>query len=129
MVYTRETHPGENIRSHVKLDEKLEHARLFKQIENVKLRLLVDSLDGRIHRMYGMLPNMVYIISKEGRIIYKASWTDSRRLTASSATCSAGRRKGFTPLDSVAVVEKYHFIMDRNKEEQRESTRGRARER
>jgi len=117
MVYTRETHPGENIRSHLKASEKLEHARLFKELENVKLRILVDSLDGRIHRRYGILPNMVYIISKEGRIVYKASWTDTAEIDSALGNLLIWEREGFTPLDSVAVVEKYHFIMDRNKEE------------
>ena len=117
MVYTRETHPGENVRSHSKFNEKLDHARLFKQLEGVRLRLLVDSLDGRIHRKYGMLPNMVYILNKEGRIAYKASWTDSAEIDSVLDNLLLWEREGFTPLDSVAVVEKYHFIMDRNKEE------------
>jgi peroxiredoxin len=119
MVYTRETHPGENIRAHKSYDEKVKHARLFKEAEKVKLRLLVDSLTGKIHKKYGMLPNMVYIINKEGRIVYKASWTDAREVEGVLENLLLWEREGFTPLDSVAVVEKYHFIYDRDLEEHR----------
>ena len=119
MVYTRETHPGENVRSHKKLEDKIEHARLFKELEKVQLRLLVDSLDGKIHKKYGMLPNMIYIINKEGRIVYKASWTDSNEIESVLENLLLWDKEGFTPMDSVAVVEKYHFIYDRDVEEHR----------
>ncbi len=117
MVYTRETHPGENIKSHRKFEEKIEHARLFKELEKVQLRLLVDSLDGKIHRKYGMLPNMVYIVNKESRIVYKASWTDAKEIESVLENLLLWEKEGFTPMDSVAVVEKYHFIYDRDVEE------------
>jgi len=119
MVYTRETHPGENIRNHKKFEEKVEHAKLFKEIEKVKLRLLIDSLDGKIHRKYGILPNMVYIINKEGSIVYKASWTDAKEVERVLENLLLWEKEGFTPMDSVAVVEKYHFIYDREVEEHR----------
>jgi peroxiredoxin len=119
MVYTRETHPGENIKSHKKFEEKVEHAKLFKELERLQLRLLVDSLEGKIHRKYGMLPNMVYVINKEGRIVYKASWTDSKEIESVLENLLLWEKEGFTPMDSVAVVEKYHFIYDRNVEEHR----------
>ncbi len=42
--------------------------------------MLVDTLDGEVHRAYGALPNMSWIISRTGRILYKADWTDSRTI-------------------------------------------------
>jgi peroxiredoxin len=114
MVYTRETHPGENIRRHTKFEEKMEHAKTFKELEKVKLRLIVDSLDGKIHKKYGLLPNMVYVINKEGSIVYKASWTDAAEIKSVLENLLLWEKEGFTPMDSVAVVEKYHFIYDRD---------------
>jgi hypothetical protein len=38
--------------------------------------LLVDDLKGTVHRAYGEMPNMVYIIDKQGRVVYRAMWTD-----------------------------------------------------
>jgi len=119
MVYTRETHPGEKIRRHSSFAQKLACARRFKKEDRLKVRLIVDSLDGGVHRLYGLLPNMVYIIDKEGRIVYKASWTDSHEIESVLENLLLWEKEGFTPLDSVAVVEKYHFIYDRNLKEHR----------
>jgi hypothetical protein len=38
--------------------------------------LLVDDLTGTVHRAYGEMPNMVYVVEKQGTIVYKAMWTD-----------------------------------------------------
>ena len=35
-----------------------------------------------MHQLYGVLSNMVYIVSKEGRIVYKAMWTDHDEIRA-----------------------------------------------
>lgn len=118
-VYTRETHPGENVGKHRTFQEKLSHARNFKQEDGVKMRVLVDGLDGKIHGKYGMLPNMVYIINRDGRIAYKATWTDVNEIESVLENLLLWEKEGFTPLDSVAVVEKYHFIYDRDVEEHR----------
>ncbi len=114
MVYTRETHPGENVCRHLSFSDKAEHAKKFKEVDKVKLRVLIDSLDGKIHQKYGMLPNMVYVINKEGRIVYKASWTDSQDVAEVLDNLLLWDKEGFTPTDSVAVVQKYRFIYDRN---------------
>lgn len=37
--------------------------------------IIVDGLDGEIHRAYGTLPNMVYVVDQEGRIVYRSQWT------------------------------------------------------
>ena len=42
--------------------------------------MLVDSLEGDVHRAYGTLPNMTYIMAAGGNIIYRAAWTDERTI-------------------------------------------------
>ncbi len=37
-------------------------------------------MDEAIHRQYGSLPNMVYVINKAGNIAYKATWTVAEKL-------------------------------------------------
>jgi len=118
-VYTRETHPGENVACHTRFSDKLEHAKRFERDDGVKIRVVVDSLDGRIHRKYGMLPNMVYIINRDGRIVYKATWTDVNEVESVLDNLLLWESEGVTPTDSLAVVEKYHFIRDRDIEERR----------
>lgn len=42
--------------------------------------MLVDDLAGTLHRAYGSLPNMTYIVSTAGTVMYRASWTDARSI-------------------------------------------------
>jgi len=47
--------------------------------------VVVDDLDGTMHGAYGMLPNMIYILDREGGVVYKAMWTDHTDLAAALA--------------------------------------------
>ena len=37
--------------------------------------IVIDGIDGEVHRQYGGLPNMSWIIDHTGHIAYKAGWT------------------------------------------------------
>jgi len=75
-LYTREAHPGENYRHHATMDDKRHHARAFQQHNAIEREILLDDVAGTVHRAYGMLPNMTWIIGRGGVIYYKAAWTD-----------------------------------------------------
>ena len=77
----REPHPGERYGPHRAFDQKLQYARDCAAQDDVRTRLVVDDLDGTMHRAYGTLPNMVYVLDREGRVVYKAMWTDHTELT------------------------------------------------
>ncbi len=79
-VYVREAHPGERLSHHASLEQKLRHARLFQERWSVRRPILVDDLDGPIHRAYGTLPNMTYIVSAASRVAYRADWTDAHSI-------------------------------------------------
>lgn len=79
-VYTRESHPGENFPHHDSHEQKLDHAHKLRALEGVTVPILVDDLNGTVHREYGLLSNMVYLIDREGMIVYKSDWTDHREL-------------------------------------------------
>ena len=76
-IYTHEAHPGENYPHHTSCEQKLRHARAFRDPFEVNRPILVDSLDGACHRAYGSMPNMSWIIDRVGRSVYKADWTDT----------------------------------------------------
>lgn len=80
-VYTRESHPGENFPHHTAYGQKLEHAVRLRELEAITLPILVDDLSGTVHRKYGLLSNMVYLIDRQGIIVYKSDWTDHHELT------------------------------------------------
>jgi hypothetical protein len=75
-IYTRETHPGENVPPHRSYAEKLQRARQFRQEEGLQVPLLVDEFEGPVHRAYGGGPNMACVIHRDGRLVYRSEWTD-----------------------------------------------------
>lgn len=86
LVYTREAHPGEKVPAHSSLDEKIQNACRLRDEEKLTVPILVDSMDGAVHQSYGAsdLTNStcprLHIIDKDGRVIFKATWTDAQEL-------------------------------------------------
>lgn len=80
IIYVREAHPGENFPHHTSWEQKLAHARKLGDLERVKIPILVDDLQGTTHRAYGLLPNMVYLVDRDGTVVYKSDWTDAAEL-------------------------------------------------
>lgn len=79
-VYTREAHPAEHLRHHLSFAQKLDAARAMVERWSIERQMLVDDLEGTVHRAYGMLPNMSFIINRAGTVLYKASWTDPKTI-------------------------------------------------
>ena len=52
----------------------------MKRRWGIERPVLVDNLEGDLHRAYGTLPNMTYIMAAGGKIIYRAAWTDERTI-------------------------------------------------
>jgi peroxiredoxin len=74
-VYVREAHPGERLGRRETFDDKKEAAQRFREEESLDVPIIVDDLNGKIHRKYGGLPNPTYIIDKSGRVAFRARWT------------------------------------------------------
>lgn len=74
-VYVREAHPGEKLGRHQTSDDKRAAAEQFATEEKVGMPIIVDELNGKIHRKYGSLPNPTYIIDKSGRVAFRSLWT------------------------------------------------------
>ena len=80
-LYTREAHPGENYPAHRSFDDKIHHAKAFKEILQVARPILVDDIAGSAHHAYGCLPNMTYVIGRGGKILFRSDWTDPPTIT------------------------------------------------
>jgi alkyl hydroperoxide reductase subunit AhpC len=80
LLYTRESHPAEHYPSHSSWEQKLSYARDLKQSESVQLPILVDHLDGRVHRSYGTWPNALFVIHKDGRLIFRSNMANHGEL-------------------------------------------------
>ncbi len=93
-VYVREAHPGERgyqeYAQPPDFDHKLANARALVAKEAITRPVLVDGMDEAVHRRYGSLPNMVYVIDKAGTIAYKATWTLADEIDGVLAELTAG---------------------------------------
>ncbi len=76
LLYVREAHPGEIIGAHSSYEEKQHRARELKEKEGMSIPILVDTLDGQVHRSYGSRANSVFIINKDGLLVFKSEWAD-----------------------------------------------------
>lgn len=79
-VYVREPHPGEHYAHHTSWDQKLRYACDCRSQDDVQTPVLVDDVEGTVHTLYGIMPNMVYIVDKDGKVAYKAMWTDHKEI-------------------------------------------------
>jgi peroxiredoxin len=77
-VYVREAHPGERLPAHRSEEDKVLAAERFRDEEEVEMPIIVDDLDGSIHKKYGKLPNSTYIIDKAGRVAFRSLYTRAR---------------------------------------------------
>lgn len=96
-VYVREAHPGERMPHHDSFERKLANARRFRDEQGVRRPILVDTLDGTYHRIFGGLPNMTLVVLRGGTLAYKGSWTDVGDVRAALnaiANITALRRQG-----------------------------------
>ena len=80
LLYTRESHPAENYGAHATFEQKLAYARDLQRLENVQFPIIVDHLDGRIHRAYGVWPNALFVIHKDGRLVFRSNMANHGEL-------------------------------------------------
>ncbi|MCZ6603652.1 MAG: redoxin domain-containing protein [Alphaproteobacteria bacterium] len=80
MVYVREAHPGSRVKPHRDLQEKIDRAQQTKDDYGDAREFLVDGVEGSMHQSYGSLPNMVYVVNPEGKVIYRCDWAFADRI-------------------------------------------------
>ncbi|GAB4150046.1 MAG: hypothetical protein Tsb0016_21600 [Sphingomonadales bacterium] len=85
LVYVREAHPGERKKQHKTMADKKQGAALLPKKYGEHRRILIDSLDGNMHRAYGAMPNIVYIINPEGIVHYRCDWAHVSGIRAALA--------------------------------------------
>jgi len=74
LLYVREAHPGKKIPEHSSFEGKVACAQRFQKEEHDNRLILVDDLEGTIHKQYGLLPNFVYVIDKKGDVAFRMPW-------------------------------------------------------
>lgn len=90
VLYVREAHPGANIPAHETTAEKIGCAQRLLS-DNEPRRLLVDDIDGTAHQAYGGYPNSVFIINRNGCVIYAADWNNPQTTAKALEQIKAGQ--------------------------------------
>ncbi|WP_194768230.1 peroxiredoxin family protein [Tamlana sp. I1] len=80
LLYVREAHPGAKTKPIKTMAEKLIHAKSTCELYPETRAILVDSLDGHAHLLYGGMPNMTYVIGTDGIVKFRANWTNIEAL-------------------------------------------------
>jgi hypothetical protein len=91
LLYVREAHPGSRVRAHRSAEEKAACARRAQHEVGEWRRILLDDLEGTVHRRFGELPNMVYVLDERGLVVYRAKWNAVRDVDAVLQALESGR--------------------------------------
>lgn len=62
------------------IEAKRQNANRVLTEEPEHRKVLIDTLDGEVHRAYGSMPNIVYVISPSGKVRYRSDWNNLPRL-------------------------------------------------
>jgi len=66
--------------AHESFEDKLAAARRLRDELGITRPILVDDLEGTVHRAYGLMPNMSGVLGRGGTILCKAMWTSATRI-------------------------------------------------
>lgn len=84
VVYVHEPHPGEPAYRKYEQPQTLVQRRQYAQelatIRQMKATIVVDTMNDDISERFGSLPNMVYVIDRQGVIAYSATWTMAEKI-------------------------------------------------
>lgn len=90
VIYTREAHPGELIAEHHSMEDKRRAAKRLAAEEPIGRTLLVDDLEGTVHRSYGTAWDAVYVIDGDGLVVLRQAWPHPHQVEAVLANLAAG---------------------------------------
>ncbi len=91
VLYVREAHPGADIQSHKSFEDKKACATRLTTEDGESRTVFVDGLGGKAHAAYGSMPNNVFIINKNGCVVYRAEWNNSSATRKALLALLAGR--------------------------------------
>ena len=78
-MYVREPHPEERgfrqYQQHESYEHKMSYARELVDLKKLDIPLMVDDMTQQNHADLGNLPNMAYVVDKEGIVRYRNNWT------------------------------------------------------
>lgn len=92
ILYVREAHPGARIPAHQSFEDKRACAARLTNEDGETRLVLVDDFKGTAHQAYGSMPNAVFIINKNGCVVYRTDWNNSSATRAALKALVAGKK-------------------------------------
>lgn len=80
LLYVREAHPGEKVPAHDTLQSKIGAAHLSRDHYQDNRVTLVDGIEGEAHKLYGAMPNSIYVIAPTGEILFHSIWNNANKI-------------------------------------------------
>ncbi|WP_168193151.1 deiodinase-like protein [Rhodophyticola sp. CCM32] len=90
VLYVREAHPGAAIPSHDSFEDKRACANRLREEDGEARLVLVDGIEGAAHNAYGGMPNAVFIINRNGCVLFRSDWNNPSATRQALATLIAG---------------------------------------
>jgi len=88
-MYVREPHAGERgfpgYEDHRDFEHKIKVAQELQQLANVAITIGVDDMSQAQHARLGNLPNMAYVMNRDGRVAYANTWQFNEDIDATLA--------------------------------------------
>lgn len=78
-LYVREAHPGDRFPQPSTLDQKVKHARAYRERDQIPWPVAVDELDGQFHQRLDGKPNPLYLVDADGKVVFRSLWSDNER--------------------------------------------------
>ncbi|MEP1447708.1 MAG: deiodinase-like protein [Paraglaciecola sp.] len=103
VLYVREAHPGADIQSHKSFDDKKTCALRLKNEDGESRTVFVDNFEGSAHVAYGSMPNAVFIINKNGCVVYRSEWNNPSATQKAVQALLAGKAVTAKPYFRPAV--------------------------
>lgn len=91
VLYVREAHPGASIGAHRSMDDKQSCAKRLAEAEGEARQILIDNIEGQVHNAYGGYPNSVFIINRNGCVVYASDWNDPKATKRALTKLIAGQ--------------------------------------
>jgi hypothetical protein len=96
-LYVREAHPGDRYPQPDSFEDKMGHARDYKDRRAVGWPVAVDDVDGSLHQALDPRPHAAYVMGADGSVAGRALWAnDGRALRRLLDAALAGERLEIT---------------------------------
>jgi hypothetical protein len=114
VLYVREAHPGQKVAQHKTEADKLQRAQGLKADFGESRTILIDDLAGTAHKIYGEFPNSVFVIGKDGAIVFRSDWNDVAAVRKVLRRLAAGKPVGrvtslFKPANPLAAKRTFAY--------------------